>query len=69
VIWGCRGTTCWQFIGDINRYVRHGPLIVEGTVGKVTEAGVLVAVGVRDIFFKKEEEVSEGLSRYSASKN
>ena len=36
---------------------------MEGAVVVAAEAGVLVAVGVRDIVLKAEEEVSEGLSR------
>jgi len=37
---------------------------VEGAVVEVVEAGVSIAVGVRDIVLKVEEEVSEGFSRY-----
>jgi len=55
-------TACWQFIGDINGYVRHGALVVEGAVVVVAEAGVLVTVGVRDVVLKAKEEMSEGFS-------
>ena len=60
--WGRRGMACWQFIGDINGYVRHGALVVEGAVVVVAEAGVLVTVGVRDVVLKAKEEMSEGFS-------
>jgi len=64
VTWGFSGMACWQFIGDIDGYVGHRALVVEGAVVEVAEAGVLIAVGVRDIVLKAKEEVSKGLSRY-----
>jgi len=60
--WGCSRMACWQFIGDIDGNVGHGALVVKGAVVVVAETGVLVAVGVRDIVLKVEEEMSEGLS-------
>jgi len=67
---GHRGTVCrqrgicWRFIGDINGYIGHGGLVVERAVGIAAETGVLVAVGVKDIVLKAEEEVSKGFSRF-----
>jgi len=55
---------CWRFIGDINGYVGHRALVVEGAVVKMAEAGVLIAIGVRDVVLKAEEEVSERFSGY-----
>jgi len=54
---------CWQFIGDIDGYVRHGALVVEGAIVEVAEAGVLITVGVGDVVLKAKEEMSEGFSR------
>jgi hypothetical protein len=64
VIWGCWGTACWRFIGDINGYIRHRALVVKGAVVEVAEARMLVAVVVGDIVLKAKEEMPEGLSGF-----
>ena len=61
--WGRWGTVCWRFIGDIDGYVRHRALVVEGAVREAAEAEVLVAVVVGDVVLKAKEEMPEGFSR------
>jgi len=55
---------CWRFIGDIDEYVGHRALVVEGAVVEVAEAGMLVTVVVGDVVLKAKEEMPEELSGF-----